>query len=286
MKPGYTPSEEEKKLTDEHAHILAGINAAQNELIELGVTKKRVQSEKDEIEKEISSLTEKKEEIEKELQVLEVKRKNNLADHEVFQKTIANKETALRAGLPDATKIIADLEATKAPIKNEIDRLSQEREQVRSEIAELESTHSEKISKIEELMEDIALLNKNKSATELGLEKKLAEVEQLDAKKVECKALISNAETSTEIVTANGKKIQDQEAHLADLRTNIAKEETHLALAKSELVKMADNTNAKIKTLSILETRVDAKIEIFKAYKEKFTVDELASMKINPELNR
>lgn len=277
---------EKGKLEEEHAVISGEITAAKNELVEVGKTKKEIEATIVEAQEKKKALIDEKQALEKQIADLKATRDNELADHEVFLKTIANKKESLQNDLPDTKAVLADLESQKYPIQKEITDLKIERESVSKELNLLRVECDSK--KEESHIFDADIQAKSVRLGDLNVEvvNKNITVLNLDKKKAEHDDYVARIGTSIEVISANQKKIDEQEARLASLRTETAQAETHLVEVKAETTKTTEEANAKIRTLSLLENRVDGKLEIFKAYKEKFTVDDLAKMKINPDITK
>jgi chromosome segregation ATPase len=252
------PDDETTKVATDHSAVLAEITAAENALAQIGLSKRRVY-------------------------MLKLKHDNIAKEFEQFQKETEDKKKSLLAGLPDEVKILADLETKKLPIQAEITRLSgiqfESQKSLSIVTAEYEARQkdSDLIAKQNDEAKNLLLTLNDR------VEKKKAELLGLTNAIESAHAKIQEAAKANETLSTVNKTIQDAEAKHVEARNKIATAESELAAIKEKHSSTVADTDAKIKTLAILEKRVDEKIEIFKQYKEKFSVDELSKIKINTD---
>jgi chromosome segregation ATPase len=277
------PDDETTKVATDHSAVLAEITAAENALAQIGLSKRRVSDEMDAIKKDIELSRLEKSKLENEVYMLKLKHDNIAKEFEQFQKETEDKKKSLLAGLPDEVKILADLETKKLPIQAEITRLSgiqfESQKSLSIVTAEYEARQkdSDLIAKQNDEAKNLLLTLNDR------VEKKKAELLGLTNAIESAHAKIQEAAKANETLSTVNKTIQDAEAKHVEARNKIATAESELAAIKEKHSSTVADTDAKIKTLAILEKRVDEKIEIFKQYKEKFSVDELSKIKINTD---
>lgn len=277
-------NEEDEKVATDHSAALASIAAAHTEIAEAGETKKRVLSETEQARKEAADARLDASKAAQELKDIKKRQEDALAGFEAFKSDIEAKKIALTASLPDVDKALADLEAKKQPIRDEIQRLSNIQLDSQSSLAEFNVKVQRAKDELGKVQIDLAADNAEIAVLAPKISQAKIDLAELEEKNRELATITAGIDTRRGILFSVNKDLMDAENKL--IGTNAEIEKARKDLEGVAMEKAAENAKAdeRMKALSSLEARVDAKIEIFKQYKDKFTVDELAKMKVNPDL--
>jgi chromosome segregation ATPase len=275
---------EEKKLNTDYSAILASINSANIELAEIGKNKKRVLAETKEAIEESNKARQEAQNAAKTLEETKTKRNTALAEFKEFMSELSAKKEAMIASLPDVDTALADLEKLKAPIQASIDKLVKNKAEAQTSLDKINESiriAKETETEIKKNIED--LVHSAKKLTSLIGTKK-SEIIKLEKDAELYKNLEEGIKTHTETLAEINNKVIEASKELSSINSRIKTAHSELEKEIYEKEKTVLEANQTMKTLGSLEARIDAKIEIFKQYRDKFSVDELAKMKVSREL--
>lgn len=277
-------SEEGKKHDEDHSAVLSAISEAKQELAQLGRDKAAIVSSISQLESDRKIAVGLNKAIEDDRRTVSNKYFAEKRDFEAFVAEHIEKKASMTASLPDVDAALAELEAKKVPIRSEIDRLSK----LQLEAQESLKVWQDKVSTAEEnvrtLTAEIEELERKHGALNTWIEHSQDQVKALEVKKAEHDSIVAGIETRGGILADTNKKITEAENRLITTNSDVEAARAELVKVEEEKKKVIEDADARMKTLATLEARVDGKIEVFKQYKEKFTVDELARMKIDTKV--
>lgn len=284
-----TRTPEEIERDEHHAAILSAISSGEAQLVEVGAAKKRVAAESKEFEASNVSLRKEESDLKKSIADLKIKLETSQKEYDQWVTDHETKKAEMTASLPDHAASLAELEEKKAPIQAEISRLSSIQLDSQKSLASWNEkvTAAEKEFSTLEFNIETAKASLNPVTVESiawQVENKKGELKTLTIKVTEAENLAAGIENRREVLSTVNKDISDAEVKFASLKTEIVTAQGELKTLEDSFAKRNEDIDQKIKGLAILEQRVDSKFDIFKQYKEKFLVDELARMKINPEI--
>lgn len=277
-----TPEEIERET--QHATLLVSIDQSTNQLTQIASAKKRVSEEKLSIESDVENLKQQKETYESEIQLLAIQKADELKNVADLKDEYSAKKDQLEKALPNVDEYVSVFEKRKLEMSSELNVIEQKRKVAEKELADIEVKKQD----VEKYISLITTQYQEKQEQMKGLD---TEIESKNILIGNLRTAVSDAQQS--IAEYEGKKneliiikkdIIEAGVELQDIKNQSDQAKKELRDTNDEHTKKHEEMNEKIKNLSALERRIDDKVEIFKQYKEKFTVDELARMKINTDI--
>lgn len=176
-------------------------------------------------------------------------------------KKLSREKTALTLSIESANKNHQDSKKVK---EQEILDLQKKKDDLELEIPKYETKESNLIKSIDKLSSSLIEARNDLKDTE---DKKSKAQTSLND-------LMGEAESQKKVIDNNKSIIEKHNITISE------KQEQEKSLISSMETRETD-INEKSKNLALLEVRVDQKIDLFRQYKEKFTVDELSQMKFD-----
>lgn len=275
---------EEKNRDEQNSSILGAIEQGKNELVELGATKKRVAAELEAVTGDLSVMKTEKEALAKEISDMKKARETETQSLFDFKEEMAVKRVDIIAAMPDEKAAIDALEAKKAPIQSEINRLSK----IQFDAQDTLKFYQKKVSEIKVELEVLSKQFDAKKAEFASIttdvEARKVEFADFESKKAELQILNDGIENRKVFLSNLNKQVVEREVDLTNANNACLKAAEELGKTQAQAIKEKEEMDVKARNLQLLEQRVDTKIDLFKQYKDKFSVDELARMKIDTNL--
>lgn len=257
-------------------------NVVQAEVLSLADTKKKLLADIETAKTDLQTELERRDAQDGEkLKMLDTLIDNKRAE---FKQVIADVESAKveHDSWIEAGKIAQDFNIAR----------NKERIQLEADVANLVKEKTEVESNLSVGNEQIGILDNQGVSLESEISVLQGKKDSLSKEVVTLTTEVSDLEVSILSLKDTEQEIQK---NIAELKISIEGKNTEFVEASTKLVdikneisgqeelfaKKDEEMNEKAKNLSLLEQRVDERIDLLKRYKEKFTVDELSRMKIN-----
>lgn len=226
--------------------------------------KKAIEDTSEEIHKVNASLIEVKNSYRKEVETFDTLVKKNTQTIKDLEQDIKNKTIDKNVIASKIASLYEEHAKIIATHKGDIKDLEQQKKAFIDDIEKCKIEYNDFVSKINVLTQEVVPLRqeiKEINDSKAGLENDIVELHR-------------ETDNQAAIIVNNRLIIDGHNILIA------SKEEEIKALVESKSGKEAE-INEKIKNFGLLEQRIDKKMELFREYREKFTVDELSQMKFD-----
>lgn len=255
---------------------------------------------------ETAKILEVKKDIESDIETkkssLEIELANIRSDHEKKLKQLTNE---LETKIAQSLEITEKTETVKQEstlvwdtvqgLKNAVSELTSTRDDLVRNISILELSKNDSEEKTKVLQEDITTLSSSKETlqTEVSNLTKIKDelkhtIDIKNSDLLEANSDLDKTETKlteqNDVLVGVLADIKTKNEELKNLNIDIEKAKTESSYYDLEKIKKDNETTEKIGNLAIIEKRVDDKIATLKKMKENFTVEELARMKMKPDV--
>ena len=276
---------ESQEAKDALGVVLSDKDNAEKEVLSLAQTKKNLLKNIEDLKVNLEEESKtKKAELEGEITKLKTTisdLEKNKTQAENSLKTVSDENDKLLSENKSITQTNTTLKLEKQNLESVVSTLKTEFSGLKTNKDDLSSELIQSTNKLQDLNIQISSALRQKLSIETTIKEKAIALESLiNALSVREDAKSKTEKEHSDIVS----QITEKSASLTDLNKKLLDIQKEISDLEVKKVSTEAGIAEKMKNLSLLEERVDGKIELMKRYKEKFSTDELAKMKINIDL--